>query len=174
MRTKNCTNEVTGLGAAFTLAWAPDGESLVVGNKTDCIFVLSPTESTPRASFQQDVQTNQISFCWSGTRVFVTTGEGRVRILSYPDFQPVLLYPYDRSAIDGPGATNEYMLKGHTSSCLSVELSPNARYLATGGTDSVICMWDTTDWICQRTFPDMVGAVKSLSKFPLFYKSAQS
>lgn len=33
VRTKNCVNEVKGLGDAFTLAWHPDGESLVVGNK---------------------------------------------------------------------------------------------------------------------------------------------
>lgn len=89
-------------------------------------------------------------------------------MLSYPDFQPALRYDYDRSRIDGADSTSEYMMKGHTSSCLSVELSPNARYLASGGTDSVICLWDTQDWICQRTFTDMVGPVKSLSEsFPL-------
>lgn len=33
IKTKACTNEVKGLGDAFTLAWAPDGETLVVGNK---------------------------------------------------------------------------------------------------------------------------------------------
>lgn len=32
VRTKNSVNEVKGLGDAFTLAWAPDGESLIVGN----------------------------------------------------------------------------------------------------------------------------------------------
>ena len=33
VRTKAVTNEVKGLGDTFTLAWNPDGESLVVGNK---------------------------------------------------------------------------------------------------------------------------------------------
>lgn len=33
VRTKNCFNEVKGLEDAFTLVWAPDGETLVVGNK---------------------------------------------------------------------------------------------------------------------------------------------
>lgn len=94
----------------------------------------------------------------------MSTGEGKVRVLSYPDLQPLMHYNYDRSRVDGPGATDEYMMKGHTSSCLSVELSPNARYLASGGTDSMICLWDTQDWICQRSFTDMVGPVKSLSK----------
>ncbi|KAJ0121481.1 hypothetical protein J7T55_008645 [Diaporthe amygdali] len=163
VRTKACVNEVKGLGEAFTLAWHPEGESLIVGTKSDKIHILSPTQSTPLASHQQSVQTNQISFCWSGNKVFVSTGEGKVRILSYPDLQPLMHYNYDRSKIDGTGATDEYMMKGHTSSCLSVELSPNARYLASGGTDSMICLWDTQDWICQQSFTDMVGPVKSLS-----------
>lgn len=33
VRTKACFNEVKGLGDAFTLAWAPDGQTLIVGNK---------------------------------------------------------------------------------------------------------------------------------------------
>lgn len=33
VRTKACVNEVKGLGEAFTLAWHPDGESLIVGTK---------------------------------------------------------------------------------------------------------------------------------------------
>ena len=33
VRTKACVNEVKDLGATFSLAWAPDGQSLVVGNK---------------------------------------------------------------------------------------------------------------------------------------------
>lgn len=131
------------------------------------------------------MQTNQITFCWGRDKVFVSTGDGRVRILSYPDLNPVMTYNYDRSMIDGTtpptivaedGGSpsllsstvsidpNEFTIKGHTSSCLSVELSPTGKYLASGGTDSVICMWDTTDWICQRTLTDMVGPVRSLSK----------
>jgi THO complex subunit 3 len=106
------------------------------------------------------VQTNQISFCWSGEKVFVTTAHGRTRILSYPDFEPVMRLAYDNG--DGDGS-DEFMLDGHTSSCLSAELQPNGRYLATGGSDSIIALWDTQEWICQRTLTSMVGPVRSIS-----------
>lgn len=33
VRTKACVNEVKGLGDANSLAWAPDGSSLLVGNR---------------------------------------------------------------------------------------------------------------------------------------------
>lgn len=159
VRNKNCFNEVKGLGEAFTLAWAPDGQTLIVGNKDDNIFVLSPTSSTPLSSHQQSVQTNQIAFCWSGKKVFVTTGDGKIRVLSYPDFEPVWRRPWDDD--------KEAVLSGHTSSCLSAEMQPIARYLATGGSDSTIALWDTQDWLCQRTITSMVGPVRSLSTAPL-------
>ncbi|KAJ0386326.1 hypothetical protein COL922a_004605 [Colletotrichum nupharicola] len=103
VRSKTCINEIKGLGDAFTLAWAPDGESLVVGNKTDNIFVLSPTQSTPVASHQQPGQTNQIAFCWSGKKIFLTTGEGKTRILTYPDFQPAFQLDYGTEPQDDLG-----------------------------------------------------------------------
>jgi WD40 repeat protein len=40
VRTKAVINEIKGLGDAFTLAWCPDGESLVVGNKVSLFFTL--------------------------------------------------------------------------------------------------------------------------------------
>ncbi|KOS20817.1 THO complex subunit 3 [Escovopsis weberi] len=156
VRTKACFNEVTGLGDAMTLVWAPDGQTLLVGNRADNIFVLSPTQPTPLASHQQPTQTNQIAFCWSGRRIFVTTSEGGVRILSYPGFEPVL-------HLEAGGERREFELRGHTSSCLTAGLQPLGRYLATGGADSVIALWDTTDWLCQRTITRMTGPVRSLS-----------
>lgn len=49
VRTKACFNEVKGLGEAFTLAWAPDGQSLIVGNKvrTPPPLISSPISHLP-------------------------------------------------------------------------------------------------------------------------------
>jgi len=45
VKNKTCTNEVKGLGDAITMAWCPDGETLVVGNKASklllCVVVYS-------------------------------------------------------------------------------------------------------------------------------------
>lgn len=101
-----------------------------------------------------------MAFCWSGKKIFLPNSEGKVRILSYPELEPVLHLGYQVN----PGESTEFMLKGHTASCLTVELSPTGRYLATGGADSIISLFDTKDWICQRTVTRMVGPVKSISK----------
>ncbi|KAI0196326.1 WD domain-containing protein [Xylaria flabelliformis] len=150
-------NEVRNLGEAFTLAWAPHGEYVVVGNKENTLFVLSPTEPAPISSHQQSTMTNDITFCWSGKRLFATTGEGKTRILSFPEFEPAYQFDYKE------GPEKEFVLPGHTSSCIAVELHPFNRYLATGGTDSLIALWETNEWNCVRTITKMTGPVRSLS-----------
>jgi WD40 repeat protein len=140
----------------FSLCFPPWIYTLITYHaQADNIYVLSPTSPTPLSSHQQPVNTNQIAFCWSGERIFVTTSEGKIRILSYPEFEPILRVPY--------GEQEEFQLTGHTSSCLTAELQPIGRYLATGGADSIIALWDTQEWICQRTIVSMVGSVKSIS-----------
>ncbi|KAJ2905363.1 hypothetical protein MKZ38_005662 [Zalerion maritima] len=160
VRTRTCINEVKGLGGAFTLTWHSNGQSLVVGNKEDVLHVLSPSQPTPISSHPQGKQTNQIAFCWSGSKIFATTGpDGKTRILDYPSFDPK--YRLNYFPEDDP--RTEFTLNGHTSSCLSVALQPTGRYLATGGSDAVISLWDTADWICQRTITTIAGPVRSIS-----------
>ncbi|EGZ77732.1 WD40 repeat-like protein [Neurospora tetrasperma FGSC 2509] len=159
VRTKACVNEVKVSGHATSLAWALDGSSLLVGSKNGDLFHILPSQSSIISTHHQPVGTNQMAFCWSGDKVFLPTNEGRLRILSYPDFEPVLHMNY---AVP-EGESTEFTLKGHTASCLTAELSPTGKYLATGGADSIISLFDTKDWICQRTVTRMVGPVKSIS-----------
>lgn len=123
------------------------------------VYVLSPTKAEPLAAHEQPCRANQIAFCWSGTKIFMTTEQGTVRILSYPDFEPLLRLPETQ----GEKAGTEFRLEGHTSPCYVAELQPTGRHLATGGGDSLISLWDTTNWICVRTITKMTGPVRSLS-----------
>ncbi|KAI0159543.1 WD40 repeat-like protein [Xylariaceae sp. FL1272] len=157
VKSKAVLNEVKGLGETFTLAWAPKGDCVVVGNKEDKLFVLSPTKSTPISSHQQSVETNNIIFDWAGERLFTTTCGGKTRILQFPSFEPAYQFDYKE------GPDKEFMLAGHTSSCIAAELHPQSRFLATGGTDSLIALWDTIEWNCVRTVTKMRGPVRSLS-----------
>lgn len=50
VKTKALLNEVKGLGETFTLAWAPNGEHVVVGNKVCAIFTVAYEGSRLRRS----------------------------------------------------------------------------------------------------------------------------
>ncbi|KAF1817089.1 WD40 repeat-like protein [Eremomyces bilateralis CBS 781.70] len=129
----------------LTLVWSPDGEELLVGTKDDELHRISRSTLSILSSQKQHSQTNQNIFSWSGNEVFVTTGEGQVKILDYPSLDPL------------------HTINAHTSSIFSIELSPPGTYLAIGGSDALISLWDTTDMICKRTLPSCVGPVKSVS-----------
>lgn len=101
-------------------------------------------------SHKQPVRTNGTTFSHSfhpeDLDLFLTTGDGTVKIVSYPDFTPL------------------HTLHAHTAACLSVSLAPTGRYLAVGGGDALISLWDTNDWVCKRTVSsESGGAVRGVS-----------
>jgi len=111
------------------------------------------TTYTALESHPQPIQTNATTFSHhistptaSDLYLFATTGEGTVKIMSYPSFDIL------------------HTLHAHTSACLSIALAPTGRYLAIGGSDALISLWDTTDWICKRTVSSSNGgAVRGVS-----------
>ncbi|EFX03960.1 WD repeat-containing protein [Grosmannia clavigera kw1407] len=168
VRTKACVNEVRNLGDTFTLAWAPDGDSLVVGNRENDLHVLSPTQPTPLITKRQPARTNDLAFCWGGKKLFAASSDGRTRILSFPDLEPCFRGNFTAATSatdddDDDTSAVEFALRGHTAECLTVAMSPTGRHLATGGSDAIIALWDTAKWTCQRTITKMLGPVCSLS-----------
>ncbi|KAL1958607.1 hypothetical protein VTO42DRAFT_4204 [Malbranchea cinnamomea] len=167
VRSKDCIGKVDVGGEAFTLSWTADGSVLLAGRKDDTLVPISvespssPTvkvndDATPARTFRvlpshkQPVRTNGITFSHSfqteDLDLFLTTGNGTVKVVSYPDF------------------TTLHTLHAHTAACLSVALSPTARYLAVGGGDALISLWDTNDWVCRRTVSSSNGgAIRGLS-----------
>ncbi len=53
--------------------------------------------------------------------------------------------------IDYPSLTVRESPAAHVGGCVALALDPRGRYLASGGLDSIINMFDLNDWICART-----------------------
>ncbi|KAL4811224.1 WD40-repeat-containing domain protein [Aspergillus unguis] len=172
VRSKTCVSRLEVGNEAFTLSWSADGKVLIAGRKDDTLIPISlespsspsllngdtSAKSTIYKTLEphpQPIQTNATTFSNhipssdnpDPTRhLFATTGEGTVKIISYPDFSTL------------------HTLHAHTSACLSIALAPTGRYLAIGGSDALISLWDTTDWICRRTVSSSNGgAVRGVS-----------
>lgn len=174
VRSKTCTATVQLGGEGLTIAWAADGSVVMVGRKVysyplsisfyiarsslpptnkhpanqDDTLIPITIDPTPTAqpSHPPALQTNQCTFTHTSppTHLLLTRGDGSVTIASYPSLQTL------------------HTLHAHTSSCLSLALSPTSRYLAIGGSDALISLYDTTDWVCKRTLTNLTGAVKSV------------
>ncbi|MCJ1376505.1 hypothetical protein MMC20_007748 [Loxospora ochrophaea] len=146
VRSKGCIETVQLGGAGLTVSWAADGSMVVAGNKDDALIPISLPDFTPLPTAPQHIQTNQTIFphTSSPSSILITSGDGSVKIASFPSLSTL------------------HTLHAHTSACTCLQLSPNGRYLATGGNDALICLWDTTEWVCRRSLSGMVGAVRGL------------
>ncbi|KAI4211157.1 MAG: hypothetical protein LQ351_006057 [Letrouitia transgressa] len=155
VKTKTCTASVPLGGEGLTIAWSGDGSVVLAGRKDDTLIpiLVSPdSDPTPLTPLPQALQTNQVIFNPVGppNYLLLTEGDGSVKITSYPPDEP------------GDTLTTLHTLHAHTSACISIALSPTGRYVAIGGSDALISLWDTTEWMCRRTLAAMQGGVKML------------
>ncbi|OCF38481.1 hypothetical protein I317_07740 [Kwoniella heveanensis CBS 569] len=51
----------------------------------------------------------------------------------------------------------------HSASLLSLAFDPQGRYLAVGGQDALLSMFDTNEWICERTFDACTAAIRQIA-----------
>ncbi|KAG1812283.1 hypothetical protein EV424DRAFT_1418803, partial [Suillus variegatus] len=53
--------------------------------------------------------------------------------------------------MDYPTLTLREGSAAHVGGCVAIALDPRGRYLASGGYDSTVNMFDLSEWICART-----------------------
>jgi len=58
------------------------------------------------------------------------------------------------------------VLKGHTRSCRTIAFSPDGRYLASGGQDATVRLWDIHAGICRQTLTSHTDWVRSVAFSP--------
>ncbi len=144
------------------LTWHPSGRELLVGTKDDNVhsvdvrrlvdfdsssskWALEASNCTPSADKTISPRYYAMCFSNSGREVFATTGDGPVRILDYPSMDP------------------QHSLSGHSYATYAVQHSPRGDWLAIGGGDSIITLWDTHDWHCAHALMHHTSAVRDIS-----------
>ncbi|KAL4458683.1 hypothetical protein ABPG75_013548 [Micractinium tetrahymenae] len=144
-RASKNTATVSTPGPNLYLAWSPDSHFLAVANKEDVVSLVDTRRMKVVHKYPHKYQVNDLVFTRDGKMLLQCTGQGEVEMLGFPDMRKLR------------------GLKGHTASVLSVALDRQQRWVATGGQDAVACLWDTQDWICQRTYIGMDHPIRSLS-----------
>jgi THO complex subunit 3 len=90
-------------------------------------------------------QVHSLIFSHSGATLLMSTATGQVLLYEYPTLLPA------------------HSVDAHASAALCLELDPRGAHLAVGGSDAVMSIWDTSEWICMRTLRGMDAPVRSVS-----------
>ncbi|THH12351.1 hypothetical protein EW145_g58 [Phellinidium pouzarii] len=132
--------------------YAPNG-------KTICIVTLSNQLSFMQYEQGENESKPQWNFvkrepCMASTALFNHSGDGLA--LSFYRSNTLIIMDY-------PSLTIREQPAAHVGGCLAVALDPRGRYLASGGNDSIVNLFDMTEWICVNTITACEDSINALS-----------
>ncbi|CAK5263112.1 unnamed protein product [Mycena citricolor] len=121
-------------------SYSPNGRTLLYTSAGHSLFfldLLKEGEDSKEIWRQNPTQRTVASFAlWNHSGDgFATTyySETSLRILDYPSL------------------TRKEELPAHPGGCMALALDPRGRYLASGGFDSIVNLFDVEEWICTHT-----------------------
>ncbi|KAI1796143.1 WD40 repeat-like protein [Ganoderma leucocontextum] len=139
------------------LSYSPNGKAIVYTTTIRTLGVLNFGKEGDEAKEQwrvgdlngKTVQGSATTFNHAGDGLVVTRSSDTdhvIRALSFPGFDALHSVP------------------AHVGGCMATALDPRGRYLASGGNDSIVNLFDlSSDWICARTITVCDNAINALS-----------
>uniref|UniRef100_A0A0A9Y7W3 THO complex subunit 3 n=1 Tax=Lygus hesperus TaxID=30085 RepID=A0A0A9Y7W3_LYGHE len=145
VRTQKCVTTVNTRGENINITWSPNGGTIAVGNKEDLISFIDTRMYKIRVEKQFSFEVNEIKWNLNTTLFFLTSGQGSIHVLSFPDLKL------------------QYVAKAHPGTCICIEMDPTGKYFATGSADALVSLWDVRDIACVRVFTRLDWPVRTLS-----------
>ncbi|XP_014257168.1 THO complex subunit 3 [Cimex lectularius] len=145
VRTQKCVSTINTKGENINITWSNNGSTIAVGNKEDLISFIDTRMFKIRVERQFSFEVNEISWNLNTTLFFLTSGQGSIHVLSFPELKSL------------------HVTKAHAGTCISIEMDPKGRYFATGSADALVSLWDVKDIACVRVFTRLDWPVRTLS-----------
>jgi len=154
-RQKAATRQVSTTEAIVSVQYSADGNFILAEERGDiekslpdtiAIYDVKTGELQSRAGGSSIGLSNtmyQATFNHTSQLVYATSSAGSVCILDYPSLKYL-------DKITG------HDVKG---GCLTIAVDPRGRYVATGGADALVNVWDVGEWICLRTIASAESSV---------------
>lgn len=133
IRAGKAVSTVSVPDSPLNLAWSPDAQHIVVGNKVNLLAVVSVDQQAVVHAHKESDEANEMLFSRNCRQLAVSSAIG-LKVFSFPEMKLQLA------------------LDAHPAACATLDLDPRGRYLAIGSSDSIASLWDTTEWYCVRTY----------------------
>lgn len=169
-------------GENINLAWSPDGNYLVVGNRDEVLSFIDARKGTVLLTKRSQTEVNEVKWSPSGMLIFLTMQGGKVRrtppflrlrTCLLPDDR-LLLGLFDRAdsvmaivpqvdVLHWPNMKRLRKIYGHMDRCQCIDFDPRHPRFAVGGADALVSLWDLDELYCIRTFDRCETQVRAVS-----------
>jgi len=145
VRTSKCV-AITNTSSGLYVTWCPDGSSYAVMNSDNTLSVIDVRKAGKIVrSHKFPMEVHEVMWGPAINQIMLATNKGCVDVVSLPHLESM------------------WSLRGHSSTCYCFATNSSHKYLATGGADATVTLWDLDDVVSTRTWAHMDHPVRSLS-----------
>jgi len=144
-KASKCIQTIQTKGQNINIAWSPDSYYIAVGNKKDVVSIIDTRTYKIIRDQKFNFEVNEMAWNRTSEYFLLTTGNGTLEIVKFPSLDRL------------------HSIEAHTGHCYCVEFDPEGRYLATGGADAVVTLWDLSELVCVRTFDRLDSPIRTIS-----------
>ncbi|KAF7290897.1 WD-REPEATS-REGION domain-containing protein [Mycena chlorophos] len=148
--TQQCSLKVSPVQTSYS----PDGRVLLYTSSGHAMSFLVYEKDSEDPDAKESWQPSPKQSTMGSTALFNHAGDGLV-LTHHSEFTLRVL--------DYPSMALRESLVAHVGGCLAVAFDPRGRYMASGGNDSIVNLFDINDWICARTITSCEHSVNSVS-----------
>jgi len=130
----------------ITVNWSNDGTTIAVADRADVVSFIDTRNDYSVVRFQKfNFEVGEITWNKQNDLFFLTSGDGKVHVLSYPDLQTQLV------------------IDAFASPCVCIRFDPSGKYFAVGSNDAITGIWDHDNLACCNVVDRLEWPIKTLS-----------
>lgn len=130
----------------INICWSNDGSTIAVADKSDIVsFIDTRAGYKVMKDQRHQFEVGEISWNKENDLFFITSGEGNIHVLSYPDIQTLLV------------------IDAFASPCICMRFDPTGKYFAVGSHDALSTIWDAENLACIQAIDRLDWPIKTVS-----------
>lgn len=150
-KTGRIINSVSLSSEANNIVYSPDAKYVVVNN-LDCITLIDTRKARVVRRVVNPFQAHEPQFSKSGF-LFVAAGHAT----GYGTFEIMRIVAEKKG---NPNLESVHKVIAHVGSCMCLDFDSTGRFLALGGLDSLVSVWDLEELYCVKTFVVTTSSIR--------------
>jgi THO complex subunit 3 len=130
----------------ITVNWSSDGNTIAVADRNDWVsFIDTRMGFKVTKDLKYPFEVNDLVWNKENDLLFITSGDGNVHIISYPELQPTMV------------------IDAFASPCICIRFDNSGKYFAVGSNDAVSSVWCSQNLACISAIDRLEWPIKAIS-----------